>query len=212
MIGIRLKEERERLGYTQSEVSNILGKGLRTIGGWEKGETSPDAEYLIKLNEIGMDIYYILFGKKLPNEQIIDDEYIYIPVFDVEVSAGFGRSPVEPLCVKKHAFRKRWADYHGFNPKELIIVKAVGDSMVPVIQDGEFLVVNKAKNTAVNGKIFVIRVRSELKVKYIETRINGDLVLRSANTFYADEVLTPAILASEDIEIIGEVVHGARDF
>lgn len=212
MIGVRLKEERERIGYTQAELSKILGKGLRTIGGWEKGETSPDAEYLVKLNELGMDAYYILFGKKLPDAQDIEGDYIYVPVFDVEVSAGFGRSPNDPPCVKKHAFRKRWADYHGYNPKELIIVKAVGDSMMPVIQDGEFLVVNKERNIPINGKIFVVRVRNELKVKFIETHINGNLVLKSANSFYTDEVLTPDILKSEDIEIIGEVIHGARDF
>lgn len=213
-IGNRIKEERERAGMTQASLSKSIGKGVRTIVQWESSSTFPNAEDLAAFHELGMDISYIVTGVKMHEEEnsTSNDEYIYIPVYDIEVSAGYGREPKEPPCKKKHAFRKRWADYHGYDPKALIVVKAVGDSMNKTIQDGEFLVVNKEKNMPVNGKIFVVRVRNELKVKYIETRVNGDLVLRSANDFYGDEVLTPSILESEDIEIIGEVVHGSRDF
>lgn len=220
-IGARIKEERERINLTQQQFADHLGIGKRTVWEWEKGSTYPNAIHLANLDEIGINTHYIVTGrknhlknnrKKGKNEVSECDEYVYIPVYDVEVSAGFGREVNNEDCTKHHAFRKRWVDYHGYNPSELIVVKAVGDSMSPVIHDGAFLVVNREKNNAVNGKVFVIRVRSELKVKYIETRLNGDLVLRSANPFYEDEVLTPALLASEDIEIIGEVVHGSRDF
>jgi|SRR5699024_6907694 len=215
-IGDRIKEERIRKGLTQQEFADYLDVGKRTIWEWEKGSTHPNAVHLSKLEAINIDTHYIITGNKNHKaswaEAIQHNEYIYVPVYDVEVSAGFGRQVNGEDCKKYHAFRKKWADYHGYKLNDLIVVKAVGDSMIPIIQDGEFLVVNRSRNTPLSGKIFVIRVRNELKVKYIETRLNGDLVLRSANSFYEDEVITPAILSSEDVEIIGEVVHGSRDF
>ncbi|PWD90364.1 S24 family peptidase [Ignatzschineria cameli] len=213
-ISNRIKEERERIKITQAHLAKEVGKTLRTVGGWESGNTFPNAEDLRVFDHLGMDIQYIITGRKLHSEinHTSNCEYIYIPVYDVEVSAGFGKEAVEIPCQKKHAFRKRWLDFHGYDVDSLIIVRSAGDSMYPLIGDGEYLVVNKKKNMPVNGKIYVIRVRNELKVKFIETRLNGDLVLRSANTFYSDEILTPEMLASEDIAVIGEVVHGARDF
>lgn len=62
--GTRLREERERLGYSQSVFGEIGGvKKLAQIN-YEKGERYPDAAYLSKVAEAGADVAYILTGHR----------------------------------------------------------------------------------------------------------------------------------------------------
>ena len=64
MIGIRLKEERERLGYTQPEFAEFAGAKKRTLIDWEKSVSSPTAVQLSALSEIGVDVMYVLTGQR----------------------------------------------------------------------------------------------------------------------------------------------------
>lgn len=62
MIGSRLKEERERLGYTQPQFAELAGAKKRTLIDWEKGVSSPTAVQLSALAEIGVDVLYVITG------------------------------------------------------------------------------------------------------------------------------------------------------
>lgn len=64
MIGVRLKEERERLGYTQPQFAEVAGAKKRTLIDWEKGVSSPTAVQLSALAEVGVDVLYILTGQR----------------------------------------------------------------------------------------------------------------------------------------------------
>ena len=60
--GRRFAEERERVGYTQSALGEIVKLSRRTIGNIERGEQFPSGELLAKAAAIQMDIQYILTG------------------------------------------------------------------------------------------------------------------------------------------------------
>lgn len=62
MIGMRLKEERERLGFTQPAFAEIAGAKKRTLIDWEKGISSPTAVQLAALVRAGVDALYVLLG------------------------------------------------------------------------------------------------------------------------------------------------------
>ncbi len=62
MIGDRIKEERERLGFTQPQFAEAAGAAKRTLIEWEKGATSPTAVQLSALVSIGVDALYVLTG------------------------------------------------------------------------------------------------------------------------------------------------------
>ncbi len=64
MIGERLKEERERLGYTQPVFAEIAGAKKRTLIDWEKNVSSPTAVQLSALTSIGVDVMYVLTGER----------------------------------------------------------------------------------------------------------------------------------------------------
>ncbi|WP_212715305.1 helix-turn-helix transcriptional regulator [Halomonas sp. 15WGF] len=61
-IGERLKEERERIGLSQTALAQIGGVGKTTQIKYEKGSSRPDSAYLSAVSEEGIDIFYVLKG------------------------------------------------------------------------------------------------------------------------------------------------------
>jgi transcriptional regulator with XRE-family HTH domain len=62
IIGARLKEERERLGYNQIDFAAIGGASNRSQVDWEKGKQMPNAEFLALIAAVGVDVQYVLTG------------------------------------------------------------------------------------------------------------------------------------------------------
>ncbi|OHX10528.1 hypothetical protein BI347_20695 [Chromobacterium sphagni] len=62
-IGIRLRDERMRLGLTQSDAAKAADVGFSTYQTWEK-DRSPNAEALARLHSVGFDILYVVTGIK----------------------------------------------------------------------------------------------------------------------------------------------------
>jgi len=83
MIGMRLREERERLGYTQPAFAELAGAKKRTLIDWEKGVSSPTAVQLARLSEAGVDALYVVTGTRAipvedtlsPRERALLDNY-----------------------------------------------------------------------------------------------------------------------------------------
>lgn len=73
-IGVRLKEERERLGMSQSVFGEAGGVRKNAQIKYEQDERKPDAGYLISIACIGVDVTYVLTGVRLdePIRQNID--------------------------------------------------------------------------------------------------------------------------------------------
>lgn len=65
-IGDRLKEERSRLGFSQTDLAGAGGVGKTTQINYEKGERSPDASYLAAVAERGVDVLYVVTGERKP--------------------------------------------------------------------------------------------------------------------------------------------------
>lgn len=60
LLGERLREERQRLGLTQ----DALGVTPQAQRRYEKGERSPDADYLSRFAQAGADVLYIVAGER----------------------------------------------------------------------------------------------------------------------------------------------------
>lgn len=65
-IGPRLKRERVRLKLSQSALGAIGGVEANAQGNYENGLRSPRADYLSKLSEVGIDVNYVITGRKMP--------------------------------------------------------------------------------------------------------------------------------------------------
>lgn len=63
-IGERLREERERLGFTQPAFGAIGGVQKLAQLKYEKGERYPAADYLAAVGKVGADVQYIITGTR----------------------------------------------------------------------------------------------------------------------------------------------------
>jgi len=68
-VGIRLRVERCKLGWSQAKFGGIGGvtKGAQT--NYERGLRSPDGDYFVAIHAAGADILFILTGQRAPAEK-----------------------------------------------------------------------------------------------------------------------------------------------
>ena len=65
-MGERLREARNKIGYSQEEVARRIDLDRTTIGKYENDASLPSTDILIKLIEIYCeDANYILYGKEM---------------------------------------------------------------------------------------------------------------------------------------------------
>jgi len=62
-LGLRLKQERKRLGMTQPDFALIGGVEKGTQINYEQDKRFPDAKYLLAVAAIGVDTNYVLHGE-----------------------------------------------------------------------------------------------------------------------------------------------------
>jgi len=64
-LGLRLKEERDRLGLNQHQMGEAGGASKNTQLAYESEKSSPTAKYLLEIANKGADIVYVLTGKRM---------------------------------------------------------------------------------------------------------------------------------------------------
>lgn len=68
-IGVRLRQERERLGKTQADMGSVAGVTRQTQSNYESGERAPDVSYLAAIAQIGVDVQYVVTGERQSTAQ-----------------------------------------------------------------------------------------------------------------------------------------------
>jgi len=63
-LGERLKEERERLGHSQTAFAALVGATKHSQINWEKGTAFPNAAALSTWAEAGLDVTYVVTGQR----------------------------------------------------------------------------------------------------------------------------------------------------
>lgn len=101
-LGRRLREERKRLGLLQPAFAEIGGVKRVTQHLYEQNERVPDANYLLRIHEHGVDILYVLLGKRLllgkhqMHREITIDQEVLVNIY--RAVDDFGRDDMgEPL-------------------------------------------------------------------------------------------------------------------
>ncbi|HHK6008332.1 TPA: helix-turn-helix transcriptional regulator [Neisseria subflava] len=199
---ITLDEFAEKIGEKPTRLKDVL-----------RGKQRPPLEMIQSIVEnFQIDANWLIGkgGNFHPIEEIDKDEYAYIPMYDVEVSAGNGAAAYGVAEPANHlAYRKDWLKLRGLFAKDLNCVTARGDSMEPTIHSKDTLLVDTSKNNPRDGQIYVIRSGDTLWVKRIQKQIDGSLLLISDNDTYPPMSL---MLADHpDIQVIGQVVQISKD-
>lgn len=82
-LGQRLKEERERLKFTQVALAKVAGLGRLTQIAYEDETAYPRTTYLSAVATAGVDILYLLFGIRQHDLVPTTDDEIIAKAFDM---------------------------------------------------------------------------------------------------------------------------------
>lgn len=67
-LGERLREERDRLGLNQTDFGVQAGVSRGTQKAYELESSSPDIRYIMALQEMKVDVHYVLTGSRVSAE------------------------------------------------------------------------------------------------------------------------------------------------
>ncbi len=134
--------------------------------------------------------------------------FVQIPEYKICFGAGEAEEPTyEEIqdCVPAY-FRSSFFSDRGINPKNCKRFKVIGDSMIPLINDGDYITVDcTPKDYIENNQIYALVFDHSLRIKRLIKSFKT-LTIRSDNQIYPDEVLTLEE-AAQMIHIIGKVIE-----
>ena len=131
-------------------------------------------------------------------------DWAEIPRLAPSASAGAGAFAGEDAVLGTMRFSTRWLRGQGLDPARLSAIAVVGDSMEPVLHDGDEILVEAVPGAPVRADprgIHVVRHGDALLVKRIERPAPGLIRLVSENPAYA-----PLDLPGEEVAVLGRVV------
>ena len=191
---------------TDSALAAELGVAQSAIGGYNRRNTVP-LEQCIKIAErTGVSLDWLILGKGEMQggtggaAEFDDADAVWVPLYDVEVSAGSGIEVYGERIIQRVPFAKSWLHSEGLYARHLACLPVHGDSMEPTLQHGDIVLVNHEK-TRGDG-VFVIRMGNALRVKRLQWLANGDLRISSDNAIYEPEQVNPDDLG-EQFAILG---------
>lgn len=220
-IGNRLLNIRNEKGLSRAEVASKADIGTTTLQQWETGSREASIETLAKLAKLyQVSPQWLIFGTPdtathnddLANQPpaihiVFQDDFVLIPMYDIEVSAGnglFTDGVTQPI--KHVAYRRDWLRNKGLDPHHLAVVCNNGDSMEPTIPNSSCMLVNLLKNQAYDGNIYILRLDDRIYVKRTQWIPTGGLRIISDNKLYEPFDLTKDYVTNH-LEVCGEVIE-----
>ena len=200
-------------GLTDKDLADIAGVGKSTVSGWRSGKYSPKKNRLQKIADYfgvsvewvaGIDDYRtkgeqntmdILFESKA---QRSGNKEIF------EVAAGTGRINGD--------YPAETADYIDYESGEYVDAVIHGDSMYPIIMDGDTVTIHLQKTTNPDPKkISVVKVDGEsTTIKYVELVSNGLWIRAENKDVFEDRFYDISQIMDLPIRVLGTVVAVRR--
>ena len=114
-----------------------------------------------------------------------------------------GRGTVQSRQIVDYlAFKAEWLRRRiGIDPKSLMLVEAVSDSMAPTIDEGDLVLVDLRDPRFRHDGVYVLRASGDLSIKRIQRRPDGKLIIRNDNAAYE-----PTVVAADSVNVVGHVI------
>lgn len=183
---------RDSKGLTDYRVSKLTGVAQQTLSSWQKQDYFPKRDKIGKIAnffEVPIEVFYRPDDVEEITQQVMNE--VETQMF--EVSAGQGRindGYGEPMkaCDGQTA-------------------KVVGDSMYPVLLDGD--IVRFIESTDVTpSDLALVRIDGEaVTVKYVEWTDDGMWVRAENKDVFEDKFFTVKEIATIPVQIVGKAVE-----
>lgn len=213
----RLAQALAQAGKTKIELARYCGVSHPSVTNWFNGKTKElAASNAIKAAIfLGVSTEWLTTGKgnmndgsvsALHDEDDVPAGFIEIPEYRVECGCGDRAAPTfeEVTDAKRAIYRVDWFDDHAVSAKNCRRLKVTGDSMVPILFDGDSILCDCAPQQIVSGKIYAFCFGDSVRVKRLYTKLNGGLTVHSENPQEKDEEISPEEMSQ--FYLIGRVI------
>ena len=127
-------------------------------------------------------------------------DWVEVPRLAVDASAGPGANVAEEAAFDAFHFSRQWLREQGLEPARLSAIRVIGDSMEPLLREGDELLIDLSERPFRDG-IYVVRLDDTLLVKRVASQGQGRFSLLSQNLSYP-----PITVLAGEFELVGRVV------
>lgn len=208
----RLKQAIKDQDIKAADLAKNTGLSPSSISKWLSGKTpnikKDSLEKLATCLNVNMDW---LAGSSnviaLETNEQPSDEFVQIPEYDVIIGAGEAYEPTfeEAENSVPATYRADFFKRLGIKPSDCRRLRVKGDSMEPLIMDGDHITVDCTPcQQIIDNRIYVFAYKHTVRVKRLIKPLKGGLILKSENQEYED-VFLPEDEATQ-VYIIGRVI------
>lgn len=129
--------------------------------------------------------------EKFGGQVVLPDEnpeqiasYRFVPKVAAVAGAGATLETSDEV-LGYYAFRADWMGAEHVSERQSVLMDVRGDSMEPLLKNGDTLLIDQSDTDIKDGRIYVVTLGDELRVKRIQKTMRG-YILRSENSYYAD--------------------------
>lgn len=193
------------------DVANTIGISKESLAQHKKNNSVPFKEIAYFCAKRKLSINWILFDQ-LPKE--LEEEtskYVKIKYYaNINASAGGGAFNLDDEEYETLGVDSLFLDSlsksssYGSNPKHIIAINVIGDSMSPTLNEKDIILCDTTKYEINKGGIFVVLGSGGLFVKRINLMIDARLELISDNKNYPPYIVDASEL--EGFKILGKVI------
>lgn len=203
-IGEAIKNARLHKNISASELCRLAKIPKSSLSDWENGKSQPSAKSFLKILEVlGMTASKLLQYKT----ESTNNNYLpktKIPVLGT-IPAGIPLEAIEDVLDYEEISEEM------ANKGEYFALKVRGDSMFPIINDGDTLIIKK-QDDADSGKICVVMINGyDATLKEIKKEPNGLWVLpKNPYSDFKATFFTNEEIINTPVRIIGVAVEIRR--
>lgn len=134
-----------------------------------------------------------------------NDEFVLVPRYNVEGSAGGGALVESEDILEYLSFRKEWIkNTLRIGEHHLAVITVKGDSMEPRLRDGDVVLLDMSAKAVEDNAIYALQFNGGLSIKRVQRFMSGAIEIISDNKTYKPELLTPD--QAGDVHVVGRVV------
>lgn len=223
-LGKYLKTIREQLGYSIYDVNKLCEISPSYMSLMENGKRRPSPIILKKLSSIyhiNCNDLYIKAGYgeliNMSMEKETDDLLKKIGAIPL---SSIKTVPIPILGTVKAGYdylvQENIIDYVGFTLKKTDIenyyaLNIVGDSMEPLFDDGDTVLVHKQEDFENGDNCVVLINGDEATIKQVYINENG-IELKAVNPYYPLRIFTKEDIKNIPVQVIGVVEKSIRNF
>jgi len=216
----RLISRRKRLGFSQRDLSRLMGVSVNTIQSYETGNLPRGGHFLnlARALQCSLDWLVGLGGEGLSWPILAHDDG---PSTEAEPARAAPRSWVFPPFLERGtaeeaslsaraglpvSFERQWLSGLMAETSRARLLWVKGPAMQPTYHDGDLLLVDTGQRQVYQGQAYAIRLDDCLLVNRVEIRPGGRYRLVSDNR----EIVPPYEVEAGQVEVLGQVVWCGR--